>query len=356
MRLFVQRNLDEIVLGVLVATQILLLGQQVRTPGGERHLSYWSGYAVFPLRAAAEAAARFSTDAWDRYGSLRQAQAEARVADSEADRLRVENAILRQRLLRLEDRRHLEAYMDHFRGGTLTAGVVAASSSRFVREVYLDRGQRHGVSPGMAVVSPEGIVGKVEVAYGQSSMVRLITDPKAAVGVFLVDSGLPAVLRGAAGSICRLDHLRGDLSVSPGDLLHTSGMDGVFPAGLRAGRVLVGGSGPEAEVEPVVRLDRLTNVLVLQEGTHAILPSTVQRRIAGLQHGEAGQALGVSGQPGPVALDADRIKWAYREQVESQGQRVGALNSGGGLPELSRVVRRREVGGHSGARADAPEP
>ena len=328
MGLLIKRNASGIVLTGLLFLQALMVGQQVRTNGKTR-LSYWSGTLMLPLQGAAKATFGVFSETWERYVWLVGAEQENRQLGSETARLRIENYFLRQELLRIQSQQRLDAYMVSLDTETLSARVIGSSPDRAAKEVFLDRGRAHGVRPGMAVISPEGIVGKVGAAYGTSSMVVLITDLAAGAGVILGSSGEPAVLRGTGTKTCRIEHVGPHVRVRVGEIVYTSGQDGIYPMGLPVGRVTGVTTGVEVQavhLRPLAPLEGLDHVLVLMDQRTGTLPEDVQRLIARFPGSEAvdGGSSGVTVRS--LGIDADQVKHAYRMTLEAQNERIGATD------------------------------
>jgi rod shape-determining protein MreC len=135
--------------------------------------------------------------------------------------------------------------------------------------VTIDRGSEAGLARMMPVVAAQGVVGRVHAVQGGSAEVLLITDRNSSVAVRTERSRARANVRGTGDpSRCRLDYaLRAD-DLAEGDLLVTSGTDGVFPRGLPVGRVeglkkVAQGLYQRAEVAPAVEVTRVEEVLVL---------------------------------------------------------------------------------------------
>ena len=339
MRSLIIRNINGIVLMALVFGQILMVGQQVRTSSGGSRLQYWSSSLLLPVQRGARVVFGFMGRSFDRYVWLVGAGEENRRLDAQAARLRMENHFLRQKLLRFESQTELDAYSADLASATLPASVIAQGPSRSAKEVFLNRGYDHGVRPGMAVVTSDGIVGKVEAAHGATSMVMLVSDSEAGAGVVLGRSGEPGVLRGMSRRVCRVDYIGPDVRVVPGEFVYTSGLDGVFPRGLPVGQVTAVQPGVETqfvEVRPFVELDRLGEVLVLLEADHETLPEAVQETLAEASGiwGGRGEEFHVESLP----TQADRVKQAYRNAIASQGKKVGIPSYGTGVPDFDAVA------------------
>jgi rod shape-determining protein MreC len=135
-----------------------------------------------------------------------------------------------KRLLGLSERLQLS---------TIGAEVIGESPSNFEYSVVINRGADDGLQPDMPVIGPEGLVGRVARVSGSSAIVLLIIDPESAVGVRLAASGETGVLVGRREHDLRLDLVDPGTTVRPGEPVETSGLGGIFPAGIPVGVVSV---------------------------------------------------------------------------------------------------------------------
>lgn len=149
----------------------------------------------------------------------------------------------------------------------LAAQVIGASADSASHTLFVNRGERDGVRRNMAVITPDGIVGKiVEVFSNDISQVLLINDKDSGVGALFVDTRTHGVVKGAGDPQPFMDYIVNDEKVHPGELIVTSGEDRIFPKGLPVGVVASAASGNPFQlihVQSAVRLDRLEDVLIL---------------------------------------------------------------------------------------------
>ena len=119
----------------------------------------------------------------------------------------------------------------------------------------------------MAVITADGIVGKVLRVYGSTALVLLIDDQTSGVGAILDKARLQGILRGTPSGEVVLEKVMSDETVPAGELVLTSGGDGIFPKGLLVGRVTKVSQGSELflniRVRPAADLSRLEEVLVV---------------------------------------------------------------------------------------------
>jgi rod shape-determining protein MreC len=147
--------------------------------------------------------------------------------------------------------------------------VIGSSGSDMSRVVYIDKGENAGIRRDMAVITAQGIVGKVLMVYPTVSQVLLINDQSSGVGAILEKSRLQGVLRGAPNGEVMLERVMGDEQVAAGDVVLTSGGDQIFPKGLPVGAVSKVGNGKDLfltiKIKPASNLSKLEEVLVLLE-------------------------------------------------------------------------------------------
>src|SRR5512134_2996558 len=170
---------------------------------------------------------------------------------SQAD-LREQNALLRAQKLRdaedlltlqalraeNESMRRLLAAKEQVPGEAIFAEILYAGRDPFSRKVIIDRGVQHGVQTGQAVIDSSGVLGQVTRVQSLLSEVTLIVDKDHAIPVQVVRNGLRGVAYGSGdGSTLELRHMASNAEVEAGDLLVTSGLDGMYPRGLPVARV-----------------------------------------------------------------------------------------------------------------------
>lgn len=103
--------------------------------------------------------------------------------------------------------------------------------------LIVNRGYRHGIRNEMPVISVDGVVGMTVVASPFTSQVQLITDPSASIGAMLQKNRIAGILSGLGSGRCLLRFLPVTQTITPGDIVVTSGQDSLFPVGLLVGKV-----------------------------------------------------------------------------------------------------------------------
>jgi len=147
---------------------------------------------------------------------------------SRVEQLTAENARLRALL----DLRPTLVVKSH------TAEVLYEATDPYSRKVFIDRGSAAGVLPGSPVINDAGVLGQVTRVYPLSSEVTLLADKEAAIPVLNPRTQARSAAFGAGdGNAMELRFMAGNADVQEGDLLLTSGVDGVYPPGLAVATV-----------------------------------------------------------------------------------------------------------------------
>jgi len=157
----------------------------------------------------------------------------------------------------------------------ITARVIADAGGAFVRSAIVNAGRRHGIAKGQAVVTPDGLVGRVFEAGFQSARVLLITDINSRLPVLMESSRARAILAGDNSDRLKLVRLSASVDVSVGDRIVTSGEGGMFPPGLPVGTV-ASVEGGMVRVAPLVDFDRLEIVRVVDFSAVAPLSGSTE--------------------------------------------------------------------------------
>lgn len=162
---------------------------------------------------------------------------------------------------------------DNFSGySTVAASVISYSKDNWYDTIEINKGLMHGLDVGNAVVTPNGVVGKITEAGLNWSTVSTVLNPDNAMGVKIGRTGDVAVVEGDSElcdeGYCKMTFIDKGASIIVGDLLETSGSGGVYPAGLLVGAIRYidadnTGMLNYASVEPSVDFSRLYEVLVI---------------------------------------------------------------------------------------------
>jgi len=188
---------------------------------------------------------------------------------------------LEQITLENERLRQLLAMRERMGGEATGAQVLYDAADPFSRKIVIDRGQTHGIQAGSPVIDESGVLGQVTRVYPLVSEVTLLIDRDQAIPVLNARTGVRSVAYGepsASGDGLELRYTLASADIAQGDLLTTSGVDGVYPAGLPVARVTLlerqaESSFTRVRCEPMARVQGTLHVLVLAPAGDALPPS-----------------------------------------------------------------------------------
>ena len=264
------RNLV-ILVGVLFL-QVLGLAVQVKRSSdteNTRLIRVWAVDLVTPFERVLIWAQNGSGNLWHSYVYLRGVRAENRQLKDQIEQLRLEQVRLNEDAVQAHRLQALLAFKEQYISRTVAAQVIGSSGSDSSRMLYIDKGENQGLKRDMAVITADGIVGKVLQVFPSVSQVLLINDQSSGVGTILEKSRLQGFLKGTATGEVVLEGVMSDEQVAPGERVLTSGGDQIFPKGLPVGTVTKVGAGKDLflniQIKPAVNLGKLEEVLVVVE-------------------------------------------------------------------------------------------
>jgi rod shape-determining protein MreC len=367
------------VLLLVLAAQLILLAVQVKNDQDIRFIRVWTITAVTPFARVVEWVRGGGAGFFRDYIHLHDADAENRRLRDEVGRLKMDKIFLENQVHEADRAKALQMFQAETQSKTIAARVILQGAASTGKMVYVDRGSSSGVERGMAVVTQEGIVGKVIAAYPIASQVLLVTDPDFAAGVISQKNHSRGDLRGTGKTYCTVDYVPLADKVEVGEWFYTSGDDRIFPRAFPVGVVKgVKESSPFKEiiVEPSALKSALEDVLIILNGVHMEIPkeppSNQQIYIAPpLPAGptgstDAGGAAAPTGTTGPVT-DADRLKTRYKAIGDAQNHVFGEGLPGSKPPNFNLPVPgmngasgstgvARPVGGSTGATGNPTRP
>jgi rod shape-determining protein MreC len=261
-------------LALLVAVLVVCLGLlTLQTRGYGARAGDVVAVVITPIQTALAAVPRAAFGVWSLYLDWKGVRAENRRLRDEIQRLRVdalwvtEAADENRRLRRLLDLRN------RLPVATLPGEVIAREWGGWVRSLTVNRGRGDDVRRLTAVISPDGLVGRiVDVRIG-ASIVQVLTDPSSTVGAHALRTRMPGIVEGEPRGTIRFKYMARDgAGIAVNDVIVTSGLGGLFPRGVPIGRVrAIDDRGSAlfhyALVAPVVDFARVDEVLLVSGET-----------------------------------------------------------------------------------------
>ena len=318
---------------VVLFAQLILVAYQVKTDHDVRLIRVWAVSTMLPPARLLAAVRTATTQFFSNYFLLVGAKEENRRLTAELDKLKMENRYLRSELGTAERAGPLSMFQASIPSATVAARVIGAGSGVNARAVFVDRGSSSGVKAGMAVITPDGVVGKVTAAYPSASQVLLIIDQGFSAGVVSAKEHVEGIVKGRGGPECRVAYVRNDEKIAVGEWFYTSGEDRIFPRGLPVGRVKsVGGDKVYKEIvlAPSGMARGLEEVLIVTGAVHQSIPDEQPATATApllpppiTQAPAAAPAEGQPAKPASLGTDADRLLEQYKKRAQSRGGAYG---------------------------------
>jgi rod shape-determining protein MreC len=269
---FINRLILKIALILLLSTWVIYATSHQRAHEGK--IEYFLNTAMVPLESSFNYLGKMTGDSLRTIAKLARLKAEndrlkSRISDLKArqigfDALRLENKRLRNALQFMSGEPH----------ELISAEIISVNPSNWNCSIVINKGRKDGIKKNMAVLSPEGVVGRIGEVRTRTAEVILITDPRQGNyigGIVQRTRDMVFVIGG--------DH-RGECTVQPaienyfsdlrkGDLVVTSETSEIFPRGLPIGRVAyfiqrINNMVTKAYLKPVVKLGKLEIVYVIK--------------------------------------------------------------------------------------------
>jgi rod shape-determining protein MreC len=262
----IRRRTGYLFLAVIVG-HVILISTQVTTKRGVPMLEA----AVFGIFSEVQRGANAVTSGvqtrWQTYFALQEVREENERLKQQLGELQVrmqeerglaEQSQSLQKLLDLKTNTQLS---------TTASAVIAGGASPEFRTITIDKGTGEGLRSDMAVIAPAGVVGRVIQPSTRASKVQLLIDRNAAAGALIERTRAQGVVIGTGSDLLRMDYVAGSADVKAGDMVVTSGIDGIYPKGFVIGQIqsVKRGAGDYSAIliKPAVDFTSLEAVLIV---------------------------------------------------------------------------------------------
>jgi rod shape-determining protein MreC len=352
---FFIRFKNPLVLIAIMIVQIIALAVQVPRqaddlsvgrPDGHKVslLRYWAVSVVTPFERVTHGGGLSIRHLWSGYVDLRHTRQQNEQLKLEIVRLRQEQDAFAEDAAQGRRLQALLAFKQQYISTTVAAQVIGTSGTDRSNVVYLDKGSEDGLKAEQAVMTPDGVVGKLRDVFPHTAQLLLINDATSGAGVIVVPSRIRGILRGVANGQMQINNLTQDSRLKVGDQVVTSGGDRVFPRGLPIGEVTSIVVDPQHQpytaitIKPYANLSRLEEVLVIT-GTQSTLPAVAQQ--------DAAQAEAAAAENKRAAdLVAERLPSLHEDSAAKPGEPPAETTIGGvtgvpnsGLPKPQPALR-----------------
>jgi rod shape-determining protein MreC len=263
----------------VILGHVLLISAQVNSRAGVPVLEQITFGIFSEIQRGMSSGVSGVRSAWSGYVNLRHVKAENDALKRQLAAAQVDGQEQRALADRTRGLQKLLELRNHLPLATTAAEIIGAAATPDFRTVTIDKGQGDGLRPDMAVISPAGVVGRVVVPSTRSAKVQLIIDRNAAAGALVERSRAQGVIVGE-GDALRMDYVSEVADIIVGDVVVTSGIDGIYPKGFVIGRVdsveKSGGAYKRITVKPSVDFSALEEVLVV------VTPKPVHEKVEGV--------------------------------------------------------------------------
>lgn len=251
----------------LLLTMVIIMSGQVQSPTGSSYLANAIFSVLSPISKGVHSATSQIKDWWKAYIDLREVykekeRLEERVRQLEAEYINIEELRFSNKRLRaLLGLREATLY------SSLPAEVIGNDSSGYFKSIIINKGTSHSLRPDMPVTAPGGLVGRVIRTSIWASQVQLITDINSGVAAMVQRSRAQGVVVGEGSNNCAMKYITNLDDVAPGDLIITSGREGIYPEGIPIGRVVLAKKSTtlfqEIRVIPLIDLSKIEEVVII---------------------------------------------------------------------------------------------
>ena len=273
------RNL--LVLLAILGAQIVGLAVQVRHSGDGRNtidpqdgssvrlIRMWANALVSPPERLIQYAKLGGASTWQNYLDLRHVREQNSDLHQTIDRLRLEQAALLEDARQGQRLQALLGFQQKYIYNTVAAQAIGSSGSDQSRVFYIDKGADYHLERDMAVITADGIVGKIRDVFPHTAQVLAINDQTSGAGVILQTTRIRGILRGNANGQPQIIGILADRRIQPGEAVLTAGGDQIFPRGLPVGVVEKVVRDPERDsfinviIKSAAHLDQLDEVLII---------------------------------------------------------------------------------------------
>jgi len=250
MESFAFRFRNQLVLLAVLAAQIIGLAAQVRRSDaaraavdtgdgtGVRLIRLWANAVISPPERAIHYSLVGIQNMWTGYFDLRYVRQQNQDLEKAVDRLRLEQAALLEDARQGQRLQAILGFQERYIYSTVAAQVYGTSGSDQSKIFYIDKGSSDGLKKDMAVISADGIVGKVRDVFPHTAQVLVIDDQTSGAGVILETTRIRGILKGDGAGNLEMVGLLADDRIKPGEKIQTAGGDLIFPRGLPVGTVL----------------------------------------------------------------------------------------------------------------------
>lgn len=265
---YVREYRFQITLFLFILLPIIAIDTSTRAPREYRLYDRWIVGLTSPIQAGIQWTLDRGVSAFQNYVFLLGTRRENLILLDENRKLLNEIASLRETQQENSRLRQLLAFQEKSELQTVVARVIGRDVSSEYRALRLNRGENSGIQKDMAVVTSEGVVGRVLRTTPDTADVVTVVDTLSAVDAIDERSRARGIVEGLSDDLCQLRFALRIDDIAINDVLISSGLGGIFPKGVPVGIVSKVTKQPygitqDVEVRPAVDFSKLEEVLVI---------------------------------------------------------------------------------------------
>lgn len=281
MHLFANRRFLIIALIFLLLTWVMFVTSRERA--GEGRVEYFFNTAMAPLESIFNYCGMVIYESWKTVTRLAQLKVENDLLRKEIEQLKTRQLVLEQLQRENEQLRQAAGFVSAQSHDMVAAEVISINPSNWSRTLTINRGKHDGLKKNMAVISPQGVVGRILEVRDYTAEVILLTDPRDGnyIGGMVKRTQNMVIVTGGGGYLgeCTVkpavDNFFSDLKEN--DIIVTAATSDLFPKGIPIGRVVKVSQGPnkmvhKAILQPMVKPNQLHAVYIIKQKHDPVLP------------------------------------------------------------------------------------
>lgn len=266
---FIWKWRKEIIFSLLIILSLGLLVSQRKPDVFSQGFRQGLTFVIIPIQKLSAATTRSVHDFFSLLSSLGQLRKENAEQTKLVNRLKLENALLAEQARENAAMREELGYRQRTAWRFIPAEVVGRDPASWLDRAVVNRGTADGVRRGAGVITPDGVAGRVSEVTLYSATIMLLPDAQSSVAGLVGRSRVPGTVKGTGKRLLALNHVSGTDDVKAGDMVMTSSVSSIFPAGLAIGDVI--GVAPSetglmlsVQLKPRVNFQTLDRVLILK--------------------------------------------------------------------------------------------
>ncbi len=270
MPLFLKERKSLLVLIALIFFQLILISTQVPLGYGANYFER-AVFSIFsPVQHGILSLFLSIGNLWKNYFDLQNVQSQNQKMKDEMFYLRQENNLLRNALEKLRSQQEIEKSLLRLHENVMVAQVIGFDASNFYKSAVINKGSLDGLKKDMVVLDENGsLVGRIiDPVALKESRVQLITDNESGVGVHSKQKAVMGILSGDGKGSCFLEYIHVTTEdIYEGEDVITSGKDGLFPSGIKVGKIVSITTSSslfkQVKVEPYFDIRHLDHVAII---------------------------------------------------------------------------------------------